>query len=101
MVITNIERAEIKLMPATVEEEAAQNLAVLLACTQYTVPLAPRLGLRASWLDGDSVYGADGLLAELAVVVREYEPRAKIDRLDVTRGAGGRANIRMEASLHE
>lgn len=73
----NLEK--INLAPDTVTEDVLQNVSVILATTQFTVPLDRGLGLSQRYL-GKPIQTAKAIIiSEIMEAIETYEPRAQVE----------------------
>jgi hypothetical protein len=78
--------AEINLAPQTVEEEVLQNVAMILATPQFSVPLDRGLGLKQEFVDKPLPAAQAILVAEIIDAVETYEPRATVENVYFKQG---------------
>jgi len=69
---------DVNLMPATVEDEIAQNVRTIVSTVQGTVPLAREFGVESSALDVPIEISKALLTAAVIDAVSQHEPRAEV-----------------------
>jgi len=78
--------AEINLTPETVDEEVIQNVAMILATPQFSVPLDRGMGLPQRFIDKPLPAAQAIIIAEIIDAVETYEPRAIIENVYFEQG---------------
>ena len=93
--------AEINLSPETVEEEVVQNVAMILATPQFSVPLDRGLGLSQRFIDKPMPAAQAITIAEIIEAVQTYEPRAIVENVYFKQGeAPGKMIPHVEVSIN-
>lgn len=77
-----VDLSNIKIMPSTEIEEVLQNVQMILATMQLTVPLDREFGISANVIDTPISATQARLTAEVAAAVRKFEPRARVERIN-------------------
>lgn len=70
-----------KIMPSTEIDEVIQNVQMILATMKLTVPLDREFGISANVIDTPISATQARLTAEVAMAVRKFEPRARVERI--------------------
>jgi phage baseplate assembly protein W len=78
--------AEINLTPETVDEEVIQNVAMILATPQFSVPLDRGLGLSQRFIDKPLPAAQALIIAEIIDAVETYEPRVTVENVYFEQG---------------
>lgn len=76
----------INLAPATVEEEVLQNVAMILATEQYSVPLHREMGLPRNIIDKPLPMAKALTIAAVIEAVETLEPRATVENVTFREG---------------
>jgi phage baseplate assembly protein W len=78
--------AEINLTPETVDEEVIQNVAMILATPQFSVPLDRGLRLSQRFIDKPLPAAQALIIAEIIDAVETYEPRVTVENVYFEQG---------------
>lgn len=78
--------AEINLTPETVDEEVIQNVAMILATPQFSVPLDRGMGLSQRFIDKPLPAAQSLIIAEIIDAVETYEPRVTVENVYFKQG---------------
>lgn len=81
-------------------EEIAQNIAVLLASPQGSIPLERGMGLPMNFRDQPNSVAQAMLESELASAIDEYEDRASLSAVSTTTGEGGNTRSKVEVNFN-
>ena len=78
--------AEINLTPESTDEEVIQNVAMILAIPQFSVPLDRGMGLQQQFVHKPLPAAEALLIAEIMEAIANYEPRATIENVYFEQG---------------
>jgi len=85
---------------ATGAAEVLQNVGIILATRTGTVPLDRRFGVTWDQVDDPRPLAAQQLKAEVAEAISEHEPRATVERIEVSAdGPDGRLEPTVTVSI--
>lgn len=93
--------AAICFAPASTVEEVLQNIRILLATTKFTVPLDRGLGLKTSLIDRPLPQAKAMISADIVQAIRQYEPRAKVEKVTFSGDAEGRLIPKVLVKINE
>ena len=79
------ESPKISLAPATLIEEIAQNVSMIVTTVKNTVPLFRDFGVSAMFLDKPANTAEAILIADILEAIEAYEPRAKVIKVSFAR----------------
>jgi phage baseplate assembly protein W len=77
-IVRGVDLTQIKLAPATVEEDVLQNVAVILSTLRGSCPLAREIGLKGEFVDKPMPVARTLLIADIMESVSSQEPRAAV-----------------------
>ncbi|MNC38641.1 hypothetical protein D3C75_872600 [compost metagenome] len=77
----------IKFAPATVAEEVAQNIRIILTTPLGSAPLARDIGLDFSSMDDSFLIAQARLIGEIMTAVAAQEPRAIVTEVSFNSGS--------------
>jgi len=76
-----------------------QNIALLLNTKKGTIPMYRDFGLPMKFIDKPINVAETMATLEITEALRDFEPRAKLNNLEITKNANGKAVIIVEVTI--
>lgn len=76
-----------------------QNIALLLSTKKGTVPMYREFGLPMKFIDKPIDVAETMTVLEVTEALEEFEPRAKLRNINLTKSASGRMAIEVEVTI--
>lgn len=82
-------------------QSVIQNIALLLNTKKGTIPMYREFGLPMEFVDKPIDVAETLATVEIADALEEFEPRAKLEDLTITKSADGKMAIIVEVTINE
>lgn len=79
MIEIDVNKYEVVFAPATIEEEVAQNVRMIVSAMFFEVPYHREFGLNATYLDSPIQRSQALSRADIIKQINRYEPRARVE----------------------